>query len=108
KTIPGSMVIIGAGVIGCEFACIFRELGTEVSMIEILPRALSTEDHEISELLERELKKKKIRLLTGVKVTRVESLDNGVLVTIDSGAEVVAEKLLVSIGRALNSENLGI
>src|SRR4030065_24221 len=55
--IPKSLLIVGAGVIGCEFACIFKELGSEVSIIEMLPRAVATEDIEISEQLERELKK---------------------------------------------------
>ena len=48
--IPKSLLIVGAGVIGCEFACIFRELGSEVTIIEMLPRAVATEDFEISEL----------------------------------------------------------
>ncbi|MBF0559520.1 MAG: FAD-dependent oxidoreductase, partial [Nitrospirae bacterium] len=82
--------------------------GTDVTIIELMAGALSTEDREISELLEREFKKKKIRLMTGVRVNKVESLDDGVRISLDTGAEVVAEKLLVSIGRALNSENLGI
>jgi dihydrolipoamide dehydrogenase len=108
KSIPRSLIIIGAGVIGCEFACIFRELGTEITMIEIMPGALAAEDREISELLEREFKKKKIRLMTGVKVDRVEHLDNGIHIYLNGGEEVVAEKLLVSIGRALNVENIGL
>ena len=61
--IPGSLLIVGAGAIGCEFACIYRELGSEVTIVEMLPRAVATEDNEISELLEKELKKKKIKLL---------------------------------------------
>lgn len=107
-SLPKSMIIVGAGVIGCEFASILRELGTEVTIIEMMPGALSTEDREIAEVLEREFKKKKIRLLTGVKANRLEPLDSGVLVSLDTGEEIVAEKLLVSIGRALNSDNLGI
>lgn len=108
ESLPKSIIIVGAGVIGCEFASILRELGTEVTIIEMMPGALSTEDREIAEVLEREFKKKKIRLLTGVKANRLEPLDSGVLVSLDTGEEVVAEKLLVSIGRALNSDNLGI
>jgi len=108
KAIPSSLIIIGAGVIGCEFACIFRELGTEVTMVEMLPRAVSTEDPEISELLERELKKKKIKLLTGVKVEKAEGRHDGIHVHLSDGRELVAEKLLVSIGRALNTEKIGL
>jgi dihydrolipoamide dehydrogenase len=61
KEIPKSLLIVGAGVIGCEFACIYKELGSEVTIAEMLPRAVPTEDIEISELLEREFKKKKIK-----------------------------------------------
>ena len=108
KSIPKSLIIIGAGVIGCEFACIFKELGTEVTMVEMMPRAVSTEDPEISEILEKELKKKKIKLMTGVRVERVEGQHDGIHVYLADGKELVAEKLLVSIGRSLNTENIGL
>lgn len=106
--IPKSILIIGAGVVGCEFACIFRELGVEVTMLEALPRAVATEDLEISEILEREFKKKKIRLLTKTKADRIEIKDDGVHAFLPDGKEIVAEKVLVSVGRAFNSEGLGI
>jgi dihydrolipoamide dehydrogenase len=106
--IPKSLLIVGAGVIGCEFACIYRELGTEVTMVEMMERAVATEDHEVSELLERELKKKKIKLLTGVKVDKIETGADGVHAFLSGGTEVVAEKLLVSIGRTFNSDTVGL
>jgi len=106
--IPRSLIIIGAGVIGCEFACIFRELGTEVTMVELLPRALSTEDEEISEIMERELKKKKIKLYTSVKVESATPSETGVTLKLSDGSALSAEKVLVSIGRAFNSEDLGL
>ncbi|MBI5025160.1 MAG: dihydrolipoyl dehydrogenase [Nitrospirae bacterium] len=108
KEIPKSLIIIGAGVIGCEFACIFREFGTEVTIVEMLPRAVSTEDVEISELLEKELKKKKIKLMTGVSVERVEGKEDGIHAFLSDGNELVAKKVLVSIGRALNSDGIGL
>lgn len=106
--IPKSMVIIGAGVIGCEFACIFRELGTDVTMVELLPRALSTEDEDISDIMEKELKKKKIKLLTSVKVESVTRSSSEVILRLSDGKELRAEKVLVSIGRSFNSEGLGL
>lgn len=106
--IPGSMIIVGAGVIGCEFGCLFRELGTEVTMVELLPRAVSTEDEEISELLEKELKKKKIKLLKGISVDRVEGREDGIHAALSNGQELTAERMLVSIGRSLNSEGIGL
>lgn len=108
KEIPKSLLIVGAGVVGCEFACIFSELGTDVTIVEMLPRALSTEDVEVSELFERELKKKKIKLFTGVSVNKVEGSKDGVHAFLSDGKEIVTEKILVSIGRALNSENIGL
>lgn len=106
--IPKSLLIVGAGVIGCEFACIFSEFGTEITMVEMLPRAVSTEDTEISELLERELKKKRIKLFTGVSVNRIEGQKDGIHAYLSDEKEIVTDKVLVSIGRALNSENIGL
>jgi dihydrolipoamide dehydrogenase len=108
RQIPKSMLIVGAGVIGCEFACIFRELGSEVTLVEMLPRALAAEDREISELLEKEFKKKKIKLITGVRVEKTEIREDGVHALLSDGKEVIAEKILVSIGRALNTVGIGL
>ena len=105
--IPKSLLIVGAGFIGCEFACIFRDLGSEVTMFEMLPRTVAAEDFEISALLERELKKKGIKLFTGVKAEKVDIRDDGVHVFLDNGKEVSGEKLLVAVGRAVNSEGIG-
>ncbi len=106
--IPKSLLIVGAGVIGCEFACIYKELGSEVTIIEMLPRAVGTEDIEISEQLERELKKKKIKLYTNVKVEKVNVKVDGLHAMLPGGKEIVAEKALVSIGRAFNSDGIGL
>ncbi len=108
RQIPKSMLIVGAGVIGCEFACIFRELGTEVTVVEMLPRALATEDREISELLEKELKEKKVKLITNVRVEKTDIKEDGVHTLLSDGKEIIAEKILVSIGRALNTEGIGL
>lgn len=106
--IPKSLLIVGAGVIGCEFACIYRELGSEVTMVEMLDRAVATEDREVSELLEKELKKKKIKLMTGVGVDRAEVRGDGVHAFLTNGSELVATQILVSVGRTPNSDNLGL
>lgn len=108
KNIPESLLIIGAGVIGCEFAFIFKEFGSEVTMVEMMPRAVSTEDEEISSILERELKKKKINLITGAKVEKINVKEAPVLAFLSDGETIEAEKVLVSIGRAINSKNIGL
>lgn len=79
-SIPKSLLIVGAGVIGSEFAFIYRSFGAEVTVVEMMAHAVSTEDEEISELLERELKKAKIKLVTNVKVENVEKGPDGMMV----------------------------
>ncbi|MDA8156723.1 MAG: dihydrolipoyl dehydrogenase [Actinomycetota bacterium] len=108
KSIPKSIIIVGAGVIGSEFACIFNALGTEVTMVELMDRAVSTEDLEVSELLEREFKKRKIKLHKGISIQKVEKGPDGVRAFTADGREFAAEKMLVSIGRTLNTENMGL
>ena len=107
-SIPESLLIVGAGVIGCEFAFIYKEFGADVTMVEMMPNAVSTEDEEISQILERELKKNKIKLLTNTSVDKVDVKDDGVSVQLSNGKTLEAEKVLVSIGRAVNSENMGL
>ncbi|MBF0488580.1 MAG: FAD-dependent oxidoreductase, partial [Nitrospirae bacterium] len=102
-------LILGAGVMGCEFACIYREFGTDVSMVELMPRALSIEDTEISQVLERELKKKKIKLHAGVKAERVTTDASGAKAYLSDGKELFASKILVTIGsRTFNTSGIGL
>jgi dihydrolipoamide dehydrogenase len=107
--IPKTLLIVGAGVIGSEFAFIYRSFGAEVTMVEMMPRALSTEDEEMSDIIEREFKKSKIKLISNVKVEKVDRSEEGLLTALLSGGQQVqAQMILVSIGRSMNSENLGL
>lgn len=108
ESVPKSLLIIGAGVIGCEFAFIYKEFGAEVTMVEMMPNAVSTEDEEISQTLERELKKNKIKLMTGTSVEKVDLNENSVTVTLSDGKSVEVEQVLVSIGRAVNTKEIGL
>jgi dihydrolipoamide dehydrogenase len=108
ESVPGSLLIIGAGVIGCEFAFIYKQFGADVTMVEMMPNAVSTEDNEISQILERELKKNKIKLLVNTSVDKVDVKDEGVSVQLSNGKTIEAERVLVSIGRAVNSTNIGL
>ncbi len=108
KVVPKSLLIIGAGVIGCEFAFIYRTLGSEVIMAEMMPRALSTEDEEISGLIERELKKATIKLHANVGVASVEKSSDGMVAKLSNGREIKTEKVLVAVGRSMNSEDIGL
>lgn len=106
--IPKSLLIVGGGVIGCEFACIFAELGTKVTIVEIMPSILSTVDKEAARLMQTLFKKRGILLKTGVGIKEVNREQEGVAVTLDNGEQLNADKMLVSIGRAFNSEGLGL
>lgn len=108
KSIPKSLIIIGAGAIGCEFAFIFNGLGTEITILEMMPRAIPMEDHDISDILQRELKKNKIKLLTDIKIEKLEINGSGVIVNLNNGTILQAEKVLVSIGRKLNTSGIGL
>ena len=108
QDIPKSLIIIGAGVIGCEFACIYNELGSKVTVIEMLERPLSTEDAEISKLLEKEFRKKNIALHTKAKAENITVNDNAVHISLSDKREFIAEKVLITVGRAFNSEGIGL
>ena len=103
--IPKSMVIIGAGAVGVEFASIFQRFGTKVTVLEMLPRAVPLEDEEISAELEKSLKHQGIAIQTQAKVAKVTKPSNGVTVeyTVDDAKPqtVEAETCLVAVGRAL-------
>lgn len=107
--IPKGILIVGAGVIGCEFAFILKEFGAEVTIVEMLSHAVATEDEEISEILERELKKRKIKLILNTKIEKVARNNEGsITAALSDGKEIKVEKVLVSIGRALNTEDIGL
>ena len=109
---PKSLVVIGAGAVGVEFASIFRSFGTEVTIVEFLPRIVPVEDEEISRELTRLYKKRGIDVNTGARVEKVEPTDSGVKVTYTdaNGKTQVkeAEKVLVAVGRAGLTANIGI
>jgi len=107
--VPRSVLIVGAGVIGCEFACLFNSLGSEVSIVEVLSRALPLEDEDISRLLERELKKRKMMLYLNNSVQDLDRGEEGSLkVRLAGGQEIQVEKILVSVGRKFNTEGIGL
>jgi dihydrolipoamide dehydrogenase len=107
--LPSSILIIGAGVIGCEWAFMFSQLDVKVEMVEMLPRALPMEDVVSSTIIERELKKLKIQLHTNVKVEHLETAPGAaVTAVLTDGARLEAEQVLVSIGRAFNSGDIGL
>ncbi len=110
--VPKSLMIIGAGAVGVEFASMFKRFGSDVSIFEMLPRLVPVEDEEVSKELERVFKKSKIRVETGAKCSDIQKTDTGVKmkVTLSNGKveDVEAEKLLVAVGRAPNTAKIGL
>ena len=109
---PKSLIVIGAGAVGVEFASIFRSFGTEVTILEFLPRIVPVEDEEISKELARVFRKRGIETSTGAKVEKVEKTADGVRVsyTDASGNAQVkeAEKVLVAVGRGPLTSGIGL
>ena len=111
EKLPKSVVIIGSGAIGVEFATVWSSYGVDVTIVEMLPRIVPLEDEEISKELEKEFKKRKIKTLTGHKVESVTATGTGVQVKVSAeGKETVieAEQTLVAIGFRPNSKGLGL
>ena len=106
--LPESMLIIGAGVIGCEWACMLALLDVKVTVVEILDQALPLEDSGVGKLFERELKKLKVNILTKTSVDKVEPGTDGVKATLSNGKEINTNQVLVAVGRVFNTEDLGL
>jgi len=106
--IPASLLIIGAGVEGCEFASLYSGIGTQVTMMELMPRILPLEDEEIASFMDRELKKRGVTIQTGTTVEKLERQNGTVKTILKDGTALVTEKLLVSVGRGFNSKNIGL
>jgi dihydrolipoamide dehydrogenase len=114
KTIPKSIVIMGSGAVGVEFASIFRRFGSEVTIVELLPRIVPVEDEAVSTELERSFKKQGIKVMTGTKVTSAKAGANGVDIEFNAAqgsdnksAKLSAEYLLVATGRGPVTSGLG-
>jgi dihydrolipoamide dehydrogenase len=110
--IPKSMVVIGAGAVGVEFGSIFKSFGSEITIVEYLPRLVPNEDEDVSKELSRVFRKRGIDTYTGAKVDKVEKTKDGAKVTFTGtdGKQVAkeAETVLVAVGRAPRTGNLGL
>jgi dihydrolipoamide dehydrogenase len=109
--LPASAVIVGAGPIGMEFAHVWHTYGAQVTVVEMLPRALPLEDEEVSAEVERAFKRRKVKVLTATRVEGIETAADGVRVRVadEQGEQVLeAERALIAIGVRPNSENLGL
>ena len=105
--IPASVIVLGGGVIGVEFASVWRSFGTEVTVIEALPRLVPAEDESCSKALERAFRKRKIAFRTGVRFAGATQDESGVVATLEDGSTVSAEIMLVAVGRGPNGAGMG-
>ncbi len=105
--VPASVVVLGGGVIGVEFASVWRSFGAEVTIIEALPHLLPMEEESSSKLLERAFRKRGIGFSLGAKFTEAKVTDTGVTVTLENGKTYDGELLLVAVGRGPVSDGLG-
>ncbi|MAZ58647.1 MAG: dihydrolipoyl dehydrogenase [Flavobacteriales bacterium] len=111
KTLPKSMIIVGSGAIGVEFAYFYNAMGTNVTLVEYLPEITPNEDHDVSKELTKNLKKKGVRILTESNVTNIETKNSESTVTIKTkkGEEKIqAEIILSAVGITPNVENIGL
>jgi len=111
KEIPQSLVIVGAGAVGVEFASIYRSFDTEVTIIEMLPRLVPVEDEEVSKELARAFRKRGINFHTSARVDKVDKTKSGIAVTITVDGKqqkIEAEKILIAVGRKPRTQNIGL
>lgn len=111
-TMPKSVVVMGSGAIGIEFASFFRTMGAEVTVVEMLPQILPAEDAEIAGLARKQFEKQGIKIVTGAKVTKVEKGEDSITATVEVGdgepMELTAERLISAVGVQGNIEGLGL
>ena len=111
KDVPSSVIIVGGNYIGLEFASVYRSFGSEVQVVEMLPKIAPAEDAEVSKSLRRELEKRGIKFHLGVEVTGADKTDSGVEITIrkdESEETLSADRMFVAIGRGPRTEDMGL
>jgi dihydrolipoamide dehydrogenase len=110
--IPKSLLVVGSGAIGIEFASFYRTFGAEVTVVEILPQILPAEDAEISAFARKQFEKQGIKILTSAKVTKLDKAADSVTATIDDGKRgahtLTVERVISAVGVTGNIENLGL
>jgi dihydrolipoamide dehydrogenase len=109
--IPKSLVVVGAGAVGVEFASIFRSFDAQVTILEMLPRLVPVEDEDISKELARAYRKRGINFFTGAKVEKIDKTKSGIAVTFSADGKqqkIEAEKILIAVGRKPRTDNVGL
>jgi dihydrolipoamide dehydrogenase len=108
REIPKSIIIIGGGYVGCEFASMYHDFGAEVTLVEFLPQLIPTEEKEVALMLRSQFKRRGIKVMTKSKIVGMDVSNGQVTATLESGESIVAEKALISVGRAVASSGVGL
>ncbi|MFZ5648996.1 MAG: dihydrolipoyl dehydrogenase [Bacillota bacterium] len=108
KEVPQRLIIIGGGVIGSEFACIFSALGSKVTVVEIMPAILPLMDKEVSRQMQGLMKRQGINIKTKSKIQEIRKQQHSVTAVLEGGEEIEAGRVLISIGRVMNLKGLGL
>lgn len=108
ETLPKRLLIVGGGVIGCEFACMMQALGVEVTVVEMLPQILPNFDAQVAQLLTKIFTARGIKVLTGVKIESLTLAGSGAIARLGTGQTVDTERVLVATGRRPNTTELGL
>lgn len=108
ESVPRSLLIVGGGAEGCEFASLYSGLGTKVTLVEMMAQILPREDEEIASFQARELKKRGVEVRVGAAVEKVERRPGALRATLKDGTTVEVEQVLVSVGRGFNSTGIGL
>ncbi len=109
---PKSLLVVGSGAIGIEFASFYRTLGAEVTVVEVLPQILPVEDAEIAAFARKQFEKQGMKIMSGAKVTKLDKKADSVTATIDDGkgktSEITVDRVIAAVGVVGNIENLGL
>jgi dihydrolipoamide dehydrogenase len=108
KTLPTKLLIVGGGVIGCEFACMMQALGVEVTVVEMLPQILPNLDAQVAQLLDKILTRRGVKIFTGVKIESLTLGGSGAIAKLGNGESVDTERVLVATGRRPNTTEIGL
>jgi len=109
---PKSLLVVGSGAIGIEFASFYRTMGTEVTVVEVLPQILPVEDAEIAAFARKQFEKQGMKIMSGAKVTKLDKKADSVTATIDDGkgktSEITVDRVIAAVGVVGNIENIGL
>ncbi len=107
KEVPGELLVVGAGVIGCEFASIYGTFGSKVTLVDVMPRILPMVDEEAAATVAASFRKRGMEVITGVGVKSVEKAEGRVAAVLEDGRRIEADRMLLSIGRGPNGSSAG-